>query len=619
MKTETRTLPSRDDTAVRVNDCALKLANVNGTGSASANTLLMKAIFRMGVPVSGKNLFPSNIQGLPTWYEIRVNESGHTARATEYDLVVMMNAQTYADDVREARSGGYVLYDSTWPLSPELVRPDLGYLGVPLTTLCTQNFAAARERVLMKNICYAGAVVALLAIDPKIVSALLDETFQRSTRLRESNQLALRLGYEYACEHFDCPLPFHLAPIDENAGKILIDGNTATALGCLYAGATVAAWYPITPSTSVMDNFTALCRRYRREAVGEPGPDGQVQYRNNYLILQAEDELAALGMVIGANWTGARAFTSTSGPGISLMNELLGLAYYAEIPAVVVDVERAGPSTGMPTRTQQGDLLLCAYASHGDTKHLLLFPANPAECFEFAVKAFDLAEHFQTPVIMLSDLDIGMNDWVVPKLEWDENYVPDRGRVLGEKELELLGSFFRYADEDEDHVAARTLPGVSEKAAYFTRGSGHDKYGGYTELPREYQEVVDRLAKKHAAAAAHMPPPVVERRDGATIGVVSLGSCDPAVREALDLLADSGLPLDFLRIRGFPFAPEVRAFLDDHELTFVVEQNRDAQLRSLLTIETGVEPAKLRSVLVYGGFPLSASQVVEGITAQLEV
>jgi 2-oxoglutarate ferredoxin oxidoreductase subunit alpha len=618
MTTDTRPAPAHLDRAVRINDCALKLANVNGSGSASANMLLMKAIFRMGIPVSGKNLFPSNIQGLPTWYEIRANKTGHTARAVDYDLMVMMNMQTYADDVREVRSGGYALYDSTWPLDPKLVRPDVTYLGVPLTTLCAEHFSAAREQVLMKNICYAGAVVALLSIDVEIVSSLLDETFHRNARLRESNQLALRLGYEYACEHFDCPLPIRLEPMDANAGKILVDGNTATALGCLYAGATVAAWYPITPSTSVMDNFTSLCHRYRREPTGETGPDGEVQHRNDYVILQAEDELAAIGMVLGASWAGARAFTSTSGPGISLMNEMLGLAYYAEIPAVVIDVQRTGPSTGMPTRTQQADILLAAYASHGDTKHLLLFPANPAECFELAVKAFDLAERFQTPVIMLSDLDIGMNDWVVPRLRWDDGYVPDRGRVLDKAALEELGTFFRYADEDADHVVARTLPGVSDKGAYFTRGSGHDKFGGYTEDPDEYQEVVDRLARKHAAAALHMPAPVLETRQGATIGVVAVGSSEPAIREALDWLDDSGLPVDFLRIRGFPFAPAVREFLDAHELVFVVELNRDAQLRSLLTVETGTDPAKLRSILAYGGLPMSARQVADGIRAQLE-
>jgi 2-oxoglutarate ferredoxin oxidoreductase subunit alpha len=600
---------------VRVNDFAVKLANVNGTGSASANGLLMRAIFRMGIPVSGKNLFPSNIQGLPTWYEIRVNGSGWTARALDYDLMVAMNAQTYAADITEVRSGGYVLYDSTWPLDALLERPDVTFLGVPLTQMCVEAFERPKERLLLKNICYAGALVALLDIDLEVVATLLDETFAKNERLRESNQRALRMGYDYAREHLSCPLPFHLRAMDATRDSILIDGNTATALGCLYAGATVAAWYPITPSTSVMDNFTSLCRTYRRQAVHRPG--GETDYRNDYLILQAEDELAALGMVLGANWNGARAFTATSGPGISLMNELLGFGYYTEIPAVLIDVQRTGPSTGMPTRTQQGDILACAYASHGDTKHLLLFPANPAECFDFAIQAFDLAERFQTPVIVLTDLDIGMNDWVVPSLTWDDAYLPDRGRVLTSADLDLMTEFHRFADEDADFVTPRTLPGEDSRGAYFVRGSGHDKYGGYTEIPDKYQEVVDRLALKHKAAADHVPGPVIERRAGARAGVVTLGSCDLAVREAAELLDEAGIPLDVMRVRAFPFGRDVREFLDDHDTCFVIEQNRDAQLRSLLVLETGVEQSKLKSVLVYGGFPLSAEHVVDGVRNQL--
>jgi 2-oxoglutarate ferredoxin oxidoreductase subunit alpha len=619
----------------RINDCAIKLANVNGTGSASANSLLMQAIFRMGIPVSGKNLFPSNIQGLPTWYEIRVNKTGYTARALDYDLMVAMNAQTYARDIREVRSGGYVLYDSTWPLHPELMREDVTFLGVPLAQLCNEQFQDPRERILMKNIAYAGALCALLNIDMEIVAQLLLEKFAGKEKLRASNQRALHLGYDYAVERFDCPLPFHLEKMDATKDMILIDGNTAAALGCLYAGATVAAWYPITPSTSLMDAFASFCKKYRRDP--ETG-------KNNYLIIQAEDELAAIGIVIGANWAGARAFTSTSGPGISLMNELLGLAYYTEIPTVVIDVQRVGPSTGMPTRTQQGDILECAYASHGDTKHILLFPANPAECFEFAVKAFDLAERFQTPVILLSDLDIGMNDWVVPRLQWDDRYRPDRGRVLSAEDLEAMPHFYRYSGEDENYVTARTLPGVHPKGAFFIRGSGHNKLGGYTELPDEYQEVVDRLARKHKAAAHFVPEPLIQWRtsmdpdllsrsvagcrlapngqraphdSGApSIGVVTLGSCDLAVREALELLAERGIVLNYMRVRGFPFGEQVVRFLEQHDVLFVVEQNRDAQLRSLLILETGVPPEKLRSVLVYGGFPLSARQVVEGIIEQ---
>jgi 2-oxoglutarate ferredoxin oxidoreductase subunit alpha len=600
--------PGAGTAASRVNDFAFKLANVNGTGSASANGLLMQAIFRMGIPVSGKNLFPSNIQGLPTWYEIRVNRDGHTARTSTYDLMVAMNAETYARDVREVRAGGWLLYDSTWPLSPALARADVTFLGVPYARLCNAAFAEARERTLMKNIAYAGTLAALLDIDMDIVAHMLKERFARKPALMESNQNAIRLGYDYAKANFECPLPIRLETMDATQHSILIDGNTATALGALYAGATVAAWYPITPSTSVFDAFKSLCERYRTDR--ETG-------QRRYSILQAEDELAAVGMVIGAAWNGARAFTSTSGPGVSLMNELVGLAYYAEIPVVIVDVQRVGPSTGMPTRTQQGDLMMCAYASHGDTKHLVLFPANPEECFYFGVKAFDLAERFQTPVFMLTDLDIGMNDWVVPRLKWDDAYRPDRGRVLTREELEALPKYYRYSPEDELGVAARTLPGVHERGAFFTRGSGHNKLGGYTEIPDEYQEVMDRLSRKHRAARNLVPEAVIERRKGATFGVVTVGGCDLAVREALVELERRGLHGDYLRVRGFPFGDEVEAFLLEHDRVYVVEQNRDAQLRSLLLLETSVTKKRLRSVRAYGGFPLQATQVVDGIESHL--
>jgi len=606
------------DQRTQVNDFAIKLANVNGTGSASANSLLMQAIFRMGIPVSGKNLFPSNIQGLPTWYEIRVNKTGYTARALNYDLVVAMNSQTYVQDIDDVRHGGYLIYDSSWPLDPDLERDDVTFLGIPLAKMCLENFKAPRERILMKNIAYAGAVVALLGIDVTLVADLLAETFAKNEALRDSNQRALRLGYDYAIENLACPLAFHVERMDANGSAILINGNLATALGCLYAGATVAGWYPITPATAVMDNFIALCARYRRETVVSDDPNVPDTTRNNYLIIQAEDEIASIGMVLGAGWSGARAFTSTSGPGISLMNELLGLAYYTEIPAVIIDVQRTGPSTGMPTRTQQADIMMCAYASHGDTKHIALYPANPNECFDFAVASFDLAEQFQTPVFLLSDLDIGMNDWVVPELRWDDNYVWDRGPVLSNEDLSRMSEFFRYDTENEDFVAARTLPGSDEKGAYFIRGSGHDKFGHYTENPPDYQEVVDRLKKKHAAAASHVPAPVIERRKGANIGVITIGSCDLAVREALEVLADAGLAADFMRIRGFPFVHEVRDFVEGHEHCFVVEQNRDAQLRSLISIETGVAIEKMHPVLAYGGFPLSAQQVVENVLAKLE-
>ncbi len=591
-----------------VNTFAFKLANVNGTGSASANSLLMQAIFRMGIPVSGKNLFPSNIQGLPTWYEIRVDKDGHTARTARFDLMVAMNAETYAQDIDEVRPGGWVLYDSSWPLASSLLRTDVTFLGVPYAKLCIEHFSAARERTLMKNIVYVGTLAALLDIDMEVVQGMLTEKFAAKPKLMTSNAKAIRLGYDYAKTHFDCPLPIRLETMDATADKVLLTGNTAIALGALYAGATVAAWYPITPSTSVLDAFTELCEEYR--------VDPETKERR-YCILQAEDELAAIGMVIGAGWNGARAFTATSGPGISLMTELVGLAYYAEIPAVIVDVQRVGPSTGMPPRTQQGDILLCAYASHGDTKHVLLFPGNPEECFTFAVRAFDLAERFQTPVFILSDLDIGMNDWVVPRLTWDDAYRPDRGRVLSKEELEALPKFHRYSPEDWQAVAARTLPGTSAKGAFFTRGSGHNKLGGYTELPDEYQEVMDRLARKHWSARNAVPAAVIETHPQATFGVITVGGCDLAVREALAELAANGIHGDYLRVRGFPFGVEIESFLRRHERMFVVEQNRDGQLRALLTLETGLVKTQLHSVLAYGGLPLQADQVVKGILHKL--
>jgi 2-oxoglutarate ferredoxin oxidoreductase subunit alpha len=592
----------------RINDFAIKLANVNGTGSASANGLIMQAIFRMGVPVSGKNLFPSNIQGLPTWYEIRVNPKGYTARALDYDLMIAMNSQTYKRDVQEVRSGGYLLYDSSWPLDESLHRDDVTFIGIPLARMCNETFKEPRERILMKNIATAGALIELLNIDGAVVQQLVEEKYGKKKAMRESNQKALKLGADYVRANFPFPLEFHLETMQENDDKILIDGNTATALGCVYGGATVAAWYPITPATSVMDGFKEFCEQYRKD------PETGV---NNFAILQAEDELAAIGMVIGASWNGARAFTSTAGPGVSLMNELLGLAYYAEIPAVVIDVQRVGPSTGMPTRTQQGDILECAYASHGDTKHILLIPANPSECFEFAPKCFDLAEQFQTPVFLMSDLDIGMNDWVIPKLQWDDSYRPNRGKVLTSEQLESGKKFFRYLPDEGTSVPWRTLPGVNSKGAFFTRGSGHNKFGGYTEMPDEYQEVMDRLLLKHKEAAGAVPEPIIQRREGATVGVITIGGCDPAVREALDILADMGRPMNFMRIRAFPFHQKVEDFLAGHDYCYVVEQNRDGQMCTLLTIETPVSKDKIRPVLIYSGFPLSAKHVIDVITSDL--
>ncbi len=593
----------------RVNDFAFKIATANGTGSASANGLIMQAIFRMGIPVTGKNVFPSNIQGLPTWYEIRVSKHGYTARTPHFDLMVALNAATYAKDVAEVRSGGWLMFDSSWPLDEKLIRPDVTYLGVPLAELCNAAFKGVRERILMKNIAYAGALAALIGIDTEVVRALTQEKFSKKPALLASNDTAIALGYNYAKDHFTCPLPIHLERMDETTDKILIDGNTAAGLGCVFAGATVGAWYPITPSTSLMEGFKGFCQKFRVD---------QETKKNRYAIIQAEDELAAIGMVIGASWAGARAFTPTSGPGISLMNEFIGLAYYAEVPAVIFDVQRTGPSTGMPTRTQQGDLMLCAYASHGDTRHICLYPSDPKEAFEMAVAAFDLAERFQTPVFVLSDLDIGMNDWMVPKLQWDDTYRPDRGKVLSAAELDAAKTFYRYLDVDGDGIPQRSLPGVHPKGAFFTRGSGHNKFGAYTEDSDEYQEVLDRIDRKIQNAAKAVPAPVIRRTPGATVGLVTVGGCHAACVEAMDLLAKDGIAVDYLRVRGFPFGDEVRAFLAEHETNFVVEQNRDAQLRSLLMLNTGVPLTQLESVRYYAGFPMSAHHVISGVKAKME-
>jgi 2-oxoglutarate ferredoxin oxidoreductase subunit alpha len=588
-----------------VNDFSFRIGTVNGTGSASANGLLMQAIFRMGIPVSGKNLFPSNIQGLPTWYEIRVSGDGWIARPSEVDLVVALNPATYAKDVAAVRAGGYLLYDSSWPLDPALARDDVHVLGVPFGAMCTEAFTGDRERTLLRNIAYAGALSALLDIDTAVLDALIKESYGRKPKLLDANAKALALGADYARAHYACPLPFHLSPLDLTRDHVLIDGNTAAGLGAVYAGATVGAWYPITPSTSLMEAFTAFCARWRVD------PDTKAK---RYCILQAEDELAAAGMVVGAGWAGARSFTCTAGPGISLMQEFLGLAYYAEIPGVFFDVQRTGPSTGMPTRTQQGDLFSLAYASHGDTKHIVLFPASPEECFTMAVAAFDLAERFQTPVFVASDLDIGMNDWMCRRFTWDDAYRPDRGKVLGAEELARIERFSRYRDTDGDGIAARTLPGVDPRGAYFTRGSGHDMHAAYTEDSAEYREVVDRLARKIAGAADATPQPALDEVPNADVGVVSLGGCDGAVREAVALLRSRGVAVDYLRVRAFPFAASVHRFLESHPRLFVVEQNRDAQLRAMLAIETGVARDRMTAVLDYGGLPLTARAVIEAIS-----
>ncbi len=590
--------------SARVNDFVIKIATVNGTGSASANTLLMKSIFRTGIPVMGKNYFPSNIQGLPTWYEIRVTRDGHVARSGRVDIMVAMNAETYARDVREVAPGGYLVYDSTWPRPALLKREDITVLGVPLARLCNENFNGVRTRILMKNICYAGVLAALLNLDVERIRELLAQTYAKKPQLVDSNMKAIQLGYDYARQNFACPLPLHVQKMDATSGHIMIDGNTAAALGCVYAGATVAAWYPITPSTSLMDAFKSFCDRLRVDP--ETGA-------RNFAFIQAEDELAAIGMVIGAAWNGTRAFTATSGPGISLMNEFLGLAYYAEVPAVIFDIQRVGPSTGMPTRTQQCDIMECAYASHGDTRHVCLYPANPEECFYMAVQAFDLAERLQTPVMVLSDIDIGMNDWMCRDLKWDDHYRPDRGKMLNEEEVLKLEKFYRYIDKDGDGIGYRTLPGVHPKAAYFTRGSGHTQYGTYTEDSAEYQIVMDRLLVKWETAKKLVPRAVIDATAGSEIGLVSIGSCEGAIHEAMDVLKAQGVGVDYMRVRAFPFTEDVERFLSAHKLLFVVEQNRDAQFKSLLTLETKVEKSKLRSLLSYDGLPISSKFIVDGV------
>lgn len=588
---------------IKINDFGIKIATPNGTGSSSANSLLVHAIFRMGIPVAGKNVFPSNIQGLPTWYEIRVNKSGNLGRKSRFELMVAMNAQTCSQDMLETATTGYAIYDATWPLAKnDTQRSDLTLLGVPFAKLVNTQFSHARERTLMKNICYVGVIAALCVIDMDIIKTLLQEKFRKKQKLLASNFKALELGYEYATQNFSCPLPLQLVQMNATTDQILIDGNSSAALACVYAGATVGAWYPITPSTSLLDAFQHFCRKFRRDAEGN----------NNYCILQAEDEMAAIGMVLGATWNGARAFTATSGPGISLMAELIGFAYYAELPAVIFDVQRVGPSTGMPTRTQQSDLLACAYASHGDTKHVLIFPADPEESFSLTIKAYDLADLLQTPVFVMLDLDIGMNDWLCPRLQWDDGYQPERGKILSRFDAEER--FSRYHDRDQDGICYRTLPGTDPAGAFFTRGSGHNKFGHYTEKGDEYQEVIDRLQRKHETAKEHLPPPEMDLKENCPVALVTVGSCREAVMEARELLlATHNIELSYMRIRAFPFQNEVEEFLCRHKTNIIIEQNRDGQLRLLFVTETAVYKDILFSLLCYDGLPLTAEFVVTGV------
>jgi len=590
-----------------INDFVVRFANVNGSGSASANNLFAKAIFRAGVPVSPKNIFPSNIQGLPTWYEVRVNEQGYLGRRGGVDLTVAVNGQTLYKDYRDLLPGGYFVYDASKDLPDDFHRDDITVIGIPFTQLCNDEFKNPKLRQILKNIIYVGSLAYLLDLDFSILTDSITKQFQKKPKLAEPNIKALELGYEYAEKHYSDACKLSIRKSDKVGDGILMDGNSAIGLGAVYAGATVTGWYPITPSTSVIEAFERYSKKFRVEE--ETG-------RNKVAIVQAEDELAAIGIVIGAAWNGARSFTATSGPGISLMAELLGLAYFAEIPAVLVDVQRSGPSTGMPTRTQQSDVLACAYASHGDTKNVLLFPCDPKECFEFSADAFDLAERLQTPIIIMSDLDLGMNDHLCGPLEWDDARRYDRGKVLSAEDLDnLKEKWGRYLDVDGDGICYRTYPGTHPtKGAYFTRGTSHNEYSAYTEESSIYLAGMERLMVKWDTAKSLVPGPRVKIRDPKNkIGVLFYGTTTHATYEAIARFSKKGLKINSLRIRAFPFQKEVIDFINTHETIFIIEQNRDAQLRTLLMAEDSVSPTKLQSILNYDGLPITANFITDKI------
>jgi len=591
------------------NDFVVKFANVNGSGSASANELFARAILRMGVPVSPRNIFPSNIQGLPTWYEVRVSERGWLGRRGGVDLMVAMNPQTWDADLKEIEPGGYLFYDSTRPLPASKFRDDIHVIGMPLTAICNRTYADARQRQLFKNIMYLGALSILLDIDAREIKRLFAEQYKGKEKLLDSNVQALELGREYAAQHLD-PIDLHVQRADNVGDKIFVDGNVAAALGCVYGGATVCAWYPITPSSSLAEAFQKYCMKYRVDP--ETG-------RNRFAIVQAEDEIASIGMCVGAGWNGARAFTTTAGPGISLMNEFIGLAYFAEIPVTIIDVQRGGPSTGMPTRTQQSDVLACAYASHGDTKHVLLLPEDPHECFEFSAQAFDLADRLQTPIFVLTDLDIGMNQRLTAPFAWNDARDYDRGKVMTAAELEAGKDFGRYKDVDGDGIPYRTYPGThAERGAYFTRGTSRDPYARYSERGPDYVYNMERLLRKWDTAKSLVPQPILRGTGGeARDGVIYYGSTSPSMSEAIELLGKQSLVLDTLRVRAFPFPDSVGEFIRQHERVFVVEQNRDGQLRTLLINEFGIDPARLVAILHYDGTPITARFIAGAIAAQM--
>lgn len=594
----------------RVNDFVVRFANVNGTGSASANYLFAKSVFRMGVPVSAKNIFPSNIQGLPTWYEVRVSEKGYLGRKEGIDLMVSVNPQSFKKDIASIKSGGYFLYDSTKPLHDEFLREDIHFIGVPLMEICNREFTDPRQKQLFKNIVYVGAIARLLNIDTSVIEGLFAEQFQGKEKLIAPNVKALHLGSDYVKDHFSYPLEFYVEARDLVGDAIMIDGNSAAGLGAVYGGASVVSWYPITPSTSLVSAFEDYAKKLRKDPLTG---------KNNYSIVQAEDELAAIGMAIGANWNGARSFTATSGPGVSLMSEFLGLAYYSELPVVLVDVQRSGPSTGMPTRTQQSDFISAAYASHGDTKHILLIPSTPTECFEMMADAFDYAEMLQTPIIMMSDLDLGMNEHMTTPFQWDDNRKYNRGKVLTAEQLESLPSWGRYRDIDGDGIPYRTIPATHPtKGSYFTRGSSHDENAAYSEDSPTYVRIMDRLLRKLETAKKMIPgPQYFQSGKNSDTAMLFFGTSMHAAEEALDILQNEGSPMDAIRIKSFPFRDEVGEFLDKYDKVFVIEQNRDAQMRSLLINELEINPKKLIKVLNYDGTPITADFILKNIHQHL--
>ncbi len=594
-----------------VNDFVVRFANVNGTGSASANNMFAKAVFRMGLPFSAKNIFPSNIQGLPTWYEVRISEKGYLGRRDGIDLMVCVNPQSLPQDVKSVSSGGYFVYDSTKILHPEFVREDITYIGIPMMEICLREYTDPRQRQLFKNMIYVGALSMLLDMDFEVFKGIIADEFKKKEKLIAPNIHAMELGRNYVAEHYEYPLPLRMETRDLVGDSILMDGNSACGLGAVYGGATVAAWYPITPSTSLVQAFEKYANRLRIDK--ETG-------KKKFAVVQAEDELAAIGVAIGANWNGARSFTATSGPGVSLMNEFLGLAYFAEIPVVLTDVQRSGPSTGMPTRTQQSDILLAAYASHGDTKHILLFPANPKECFEIQALSFDLADRLQTPILVMIDLDLGMNEHLSPPLKWDDSRKYDWGKVYDAEELEQMAQYGRYLDSDGDGITYRTIPGTHPtKGSFFTRGTSRDEYARYTEDGSVYVRNMNRLLKKWDTAKEIIPQPEFYQQGNQNKeGIIFFGTTTDSALEALDLLREDGIELDAMRLLSFPFSKQVEDFVQAHERIYVIEQNRDAQMRSLLINELEVDPAKLIRVLNFDGMPITAAYIQGEIKGKLK-